>query len=97
MTEQKRTGRQTSAVKLPDWVVSNMNRYGNCVIDAKLVKRCGLDPVRSALEECCGRAVTMRQFSGYDHDQDTDDPFALKESNYARMAWIAEAHKEAHK
>ena len=33
MTELKRTGRSASAVKLPDWVISNMNRYGNCVID----------------------------------------------------------------
>ena len=28
MTELKRTGRSASAVKLPDWVISNMNRYG---------------------------------------------------------------------
>lgn len=97
MSEKKGSSEQDCAVKLPEWVVDNMRHYGNCVIDTKLVKRCGLEPVRSALEQCCGRAVTMRQFSGYDHDRDTDDPFALKESNYARMAWIAEAHKEAHK
>lgn len=95
MSEKKVSSEKDCAVKLPEWVVDNMRHYGNCVIDTKLVKRCGLEPVRSALEQCCGRKVSMREFSGYGKDNDwrTDDIFAAKESSYVRKAWIAEVQR----
>ncbi len=49
---------------IPDWVLYNLERYNNCLLEKKLVKKCGVPTIIKELETIGFKGSTIELRNG---------------------------------